>query len=99
LVPATPEEKDRKQVDSGPLKAIARNKVNLDKVITHWPDMLWVAGSLITNQVRAYDLLRVFGRAGRMSPLGRRSPSTGASTTPCTCSPCATPWTTPTGGG
>jgi len=43
----------------------------LDKVITHWPDMLRVAGSLITNQVRAYDLLRVFGREGRMSPLGQ----------------------------
>ncbi len=57
--------------DYGPLGAIARNKVNLDKVITHWPDMLRVAGSLITNQVRAYDLLRVFGREGRMSPLGQ----------------------------
>jgi TnpA family transposase len=57
--------------DYGPLNAIARNRVNLDKVITWWPDMLRVAGSLITNQVRAYDLLRVFGREGRMSPLGQ----------------------------
>jgi TnpA family transposase len=56
--------------DYGPLNAIARNRINLDKVITHWPDMLRVAGSLITDQVRAYDLLRVFGREGRMSPLG-----------------------------
>jgi hypothetical protein len=30
-----------------------------------------LAGSLVTNQVRAYDLLRVFGREGRMSPLGQ----------------------------
>jgi hypothetical protein len=35
---------DRKQADYGPLNAIARNKVNLDKVITHWPDLLRVAG-------------------------------------------------------
>jgi TnpA family transposase len=64
------EEKAPTSADYGPLNAIARNRINLDKVITHWPDMLRVAGSLITNQVRAYDLLRVFGREGRMSPLG-----------------------------
>jgi TnpA family transposase len=39
-------------------------------VITHWPDMLKVAGSLIIIQVRAYDLLRMFGREGRPTPLG-----------------------------
>jgi TnpA family transposase len=38
--------------DYGPLNAVARNKVNLGKIETHWPDMLRVAGSLITNQVR-----------------------------------------------
>ncbi|MFI5809075.1 Tn3 family transposase [Streptomyces sp. NPDC051561] len=55
----------------GPLEAIARNKVNVKKVITHWPDMLRVAGSLVTNQVRAYDLLRMFGREGHPTPLGQ----------------------------
>ncbi|WSN44096.1 Tn3 family transposase [Streptomyces sp. NBC_01334] len=55
----------------GPLEAIARNKVNVKKVITHWPDMLRVAGSLVTNQVRAYDLLRMFGREGHPAPLGQ----------------------------
>ncbi|WP_069734999.1 Tn3 family transposase [Streptomyces sp. EN27] len=54
-----------------PLEAIARNKVNVKKVITHWPDMLRVAGSLVTNQVRAYDLLRMFGREGHPTPLGQ----------------------------
>src|SRR4051812_36840290 len=54
----------------GPLEAIARNKVNLKRIETHWPDMLRVAGSLITNQVRAYDLLRMFGREGHPTPLG-----------------------------
>jgi TnpA family transposase len=55
----------------GPLEALARNRVNLNKVITHWPDMLRVAGSLVTGQVRAYDLLRMFGREGRPTPMGQ----------------------------
>ncbi|MFE3454965.1 Tn3 family transposase [Nonomuraea sp. NPDC059194] len=57
--------------DYGPLEAIARQKVTLKKIITQWPDMLRVAGSLITNQVRAYDLLRMFSRDGRPTPLGQ----------------------------
>ncbi len=57
--------------DYGPLNAIARNKVNLDRIVTHWPDMLRVAGSLITNQVRAYDLLRMLTRDGYPTPLGQ----------------------------
>lgn len=44
--------------------------MNLNKVITHWPDMLKVAGSLVTNQIRAYDLLRMFGREKCPTPLG-----------------------------
>ena len=32
--------------------------------------MLRVAGSLITNQIRAYNLLRMLGREGRPTPLG-----------------------------
>ncbi|QKZ20829.1 transposase [Streptomyces chartreusis] len=55
----------------GPLEDIARDRINLNKVIAHWPDMLRVAGSLVTNQVRAYDLLRMFGREGRPTPLGQ----------------------------
>ncbi|MFF8996011.1 Tn3 family transposase [Streptomyces sp. NPDC014983] len=54
----------------GAVEDLARNRVDLNKVITHWPDMLKVAGSLVTNQVRAYDLLRMFGRDGRPTPLG-----------------------------
>jgi TnpA family transposase len=52
----------------GVVEDLARNRVNLNKVITHWPDMLKVAGSLII--IRAYDLLRMFGREGRPTPLG-----------------------------
>ncbi|MFF8026542.1 Tn3 family transposase [Streptomyces sp. NPDC007896] len=55
----------------GPLEDLARNKVNLSKVTMHWPEMLRVAGSLVTGQVRAYDLLRMFGREGRPTPLGQ----------------------------
>lgn len=54
----------------GPLEPLACDKANLNKVITHWPDMLRVVGSLVTGQVRAYDLLRMFGREGRPTPLG-----------------------------
>lgn len=54
-----------------PLEAIARNKVNPKRIETHWPAMLRVAESLITNQVRAYDLLRMFGREGHPTPLGQ----------------------------
>ncbi|MDL5198892.1 Tn3 family transposase [Streptomyces sp. ALI-76-A] len=32
---------------------LARNRVNLNMVITHWPDMLKAAGCLVSNQVRA----------------------------------------------
>lgn len=54
----------------GSVEDLARNRVNLNKVITHRPDMLKVAGSLVTNQVRAYDLRRMFGCEGRPTPLG-----------------------------
>ncbi len=55
----------------GAVEDLARNRVNLNKVITHWPDMLMkVAASLVTNQIRAYDLLRMLGRDGRPAPLG-----------------------------
>jgi len=59
------------QADYGALNAIARNTVNLAKITAGWPDMLRVAGSLITHQVRAYDVLRMLGRDGRPTPLGQ----------------------------
>ncbi|MEU7459485.1 Tn3 family transposase [Streptosporangium roseum] len=54
----------------GLLEAIARQKVNPSKITTQWPDMVRVAGSLVTNQVRTYDLLRMFACNGRPTPLG-----------------------------
>ena len=57
--------------DYGLVNGLARNKVNLDKIRAHWPDMLRVAGSLVTHRVRAYDLLRMLGRDGHPSALGQ----------------------------
>lgn len=39
--------------DYGPLNAIARNKVSFGRVVTYWPDILRIAGSLVTNRIRA----------------------------------------------
>ncbi len=74
----------------GAVEDLAHNRVNLDKAITHWPDMLKVAGSRVTNQVRAYDLLRMFGREGRpTSEYGRIAKTE--------LPEWSTRWTTPTG--
>jgi len=55
-----------------PLEPLARNKVSLGKVVTHWPDMLRVAGSLVTGQVRARDLLRMSVRVRPRVHVGVR---------------------------
>lgn len=76
---------------------MACNKVNLKKIATHWPDMLRVAGSLITNQVRAYDLLRMFGREGIPTPLGAAFAEYGHVDKTMHCSPWSTRPATPIG--
>ncbi|MBV8915638.1 MAG: Tn3 family transposase [Acetobacteraceae bacterium] len=55
LVPA-PSAGCARSPDYGPLNAIARHRVDLNRIRASWPDMLRVAGSLVTSQVRAYDL-------------------------------------------
>ena len=35
--------------DYGPLNAVARHKINYQRIQTHWPDMLRIAGSLHTG--------------------------------------------------
>nr|WP_261802101.1 hypothetical protein [Streptomyces sp. ISID311] len=61
--------------------------------------MLKVAGSLVTHQVRAYDLLRMFGREGRPTPLGLKHRNlnllgrysfTASTWPPAPCARCAT---------
>ncbi|MFE6555548.1 Tn3 family transposase [Streptomyces sp. NPDC057746] len=52
-------------------RGLARNEVNLNKVTTHWPDMLRTPGSLVTGRIRAHNLLRGFDRVTRRAPLGQ----------------------------
>ncbi|MGK5555971.1 Tn3 family transposase [Actinomadura kijaniata] len=54
----------------GPLDRMSRHTVRLDRIRAHWADMLRVAGSLSTGQVRAYDLIRMLSRDGRPTGLG-----------------------------
>lgn len=55
----------------GPLNDIARNKINLQKITSHWDDMTRVAASLVTGKVRAYDVLRMLThQSGAPNPLG-----------------------------
>jgi hypothetical protein len=55
----------------GPLEAIARKQDQPAEDPPQGSDLTRVAGSLVTNQVRAYDLLRMFARGGRPTPLGQ----------------------------
>jgi TnpA family transposase len=55
----------------GPLDGVARSRINPRRIAQHWPDMLRVAGSLVTGAVRAYDLLRMLSRDGRPAALGQ----------------------------
>lgn len=54
--------------DYGPLDGPARSRVRPEKITTHWEQMLRIAGSLVTGQVRAYDLIRALGRDGKPHP-------------------------------
>lgn len=38
------------EADYRPLNAIARHRVDLNRIRPHWPDILRVAGSLVTSQ-------------------------------------------------
>ena len=57
--------------DYGPLDGLARSRVRPEKIAGHWEQMLRIAGSLVTGQVRAYDLIRALGRDGNPTPLGQ----------------------------
>ena len=60
-----------RHADYGPLNGLARNGIDTRLIITHWDDILRVAGSLSTGTVRASELLRVLQGGGRPTPLGR----------------------------
>lgn len=55
----------------GALDAVSRNSISVGTIRTNWEDMLRVAGSLTTGQVRAYDLIRMMQHDGRTTGLGK----------------------------
>ncbi len=55
----------------GRLSELGLRRVNIALIRQHWPQMLQVAGSLVTSQVRAYDLIRMMTADGRATGLGR----------------------------
>lgn len=57
--------------DYGAASDLARHRIRLGRITPHWPEMLRIAGSLITGTVRAYDLIRALGRDGNPTPLGQ----------------------------
>ncbi|MER5424192.1 Tn3 family transposase [Streptosporangium roseum] len=54
----------------GPFNTLGLRRVSLPTVVQHWDDMMRVAGSLSTNQVRAYDLIKMMTADGRLTGLG-----------------------------
>ena len=54
----------------GPFDQLSRHRIQLARILAHWPDMLRVAGSLTTGVVRAYDLIRMISRDGHPTGLG-----------------------------
>ncbi|WP_441007492.1 transposase [Saccharopolyspora montiporae] len=57
--------------DYGPANDLARHRIRLGRISPYWPEMLRIAGSLVTGTVRAYDLIRALGRDGNPTPLGQ----------------------------
>ncbi|MGB0091556.1 MAG: Tn3 family transposase [Solirubrobacteraceae bacterium] len=54
----------------GPFDQLSRHRIQLARILAHWPDMLRVAGSLTTGVARAYDLIRMISRDGHPTGLG-----------------------------
>jgi hypothetical protein len=48
--------------DYGPLNSVARHRVNMDLIKANWPDLLRLAGSLMTHKVKASQVTRHPGR-------------------------------------
>jgi hypothetical protein len=44
--------------------------VSVPAIVQYWDDMVRVAGSLSTNKVRAYDLIKMMTAGGRLTGLG-----------------------------
>ncbi len=54
----------------GPFNTLGLRRVSLPAIMQHWDDMTRVAGSLVTNRVRAHNLIRMMSAGGRLTGLG-----------------------------
>ncbi|HEX2819789.1 MAG TPA: Tn3 family transposase [Streptosporangiaceae bacterium] len=54
----------------GDFNTLGLRRVSLPAIVEHWDDMVRVAGSLATSQVRAYDLIRMMMADGRLTGMG-----------------------------
>ncbi|WP_433359034.1 Tn3 family transposase [Streptosporangium sp. CA-115845] len=54
----------------GAFNALSLRRVSLPAIVAEWDDMMRVAGSLATNRVRAYDLIKMMTAGGRLTSLG-----------------------------
>jgi TnpA family transposase len=61
----------------GDFATLGLRRVSLPAILSHWDDMVRVAGSLATGQVRAYDLIRMMMADGRVTGLGSAFASYG----------------------
>ncbi len=60
-----------RRAEYGLLNSLARSRINLKLIRSHWDDILLVAGSLVQGTVRASELIRALQRGGRPSSLAR----------------------------
>ena len=60
-----------RRAEYGPLNGLARSRINLKLIRSHWDDILRVAGSLVQGTVRASELIRALQRGRRPSSLAR----------------------------
>ncbi|MFF4621836.1 Tn3 family transposase [Nonomuraea jabiensis] len=54
----------------GAFNTLGLRRVSIPAIVQHWDDMAQVAESLSTNQVRAYDLIKMMTADGRLTGLG-----------------------------
>ena len=54
----------------GDFNTLGLRRVSVPAIVSNWDDMVRVAGSLATGQVRAYDLIRMMMADGRLTGLG-----------------------------
>lgn len=58
------------RADYGPLDQAARGKIDLSRIIRHWPDIVRVVASVHSGQICASDAIRMLQRGGNPTQLG-----------------------------